>query len=119
MKRLTVILLTALVLFTFVAPADAALLQRSGKVTLLRVHDVGTKYGPPSDQLDVEVIFHLDTQPGKAFGFKLRNDTNRPAHQGMLDLLRDALRYNWTVTTDFQIDDGKKNGVAIRVWVKK
>lgn len=119
MKRLSVILLTALVLSIFVVPADAALLQTSGKVTLLRVHDVGTKYGPPGDQIDVEVIFHLDSQPGKAFGFKLRDDTNRPVRQGMLDLLRDAFRHNWTVTTDFQIDDGKKNGVVLRLWVKK
>src|SRR5690606_15350765 len=38
-----------------------------GKVTLLRVHDVGTKFGPPSDQLDAEVIVKVDSEPGRSF----------------------------------------------------
>ena len=96
-----------------------ALVQSSGKLKFLRVHDVGTKYGPPTDQIDVEVVFGLSTEPKKAFGFKLRNDTQRLAHQGMLDLLRDAFAGNLTVTTDYNIPDGKKNGVAIRVWLSK
>ena len=99
------------------APAD--LLQATGKVTLLRVHDVGTKYGPPADQIDVEVVIWLDSQPGKAFGFQLRNDSSRPARQGMLDLLRDAFNNNWTVTINYNIDPGKNNGVIIRVWLTK
>jgi hypothetical protein len=103
----------------FAIPAQAELLQASGKVTMLRVHDVGTKYGPPTDQIDVEVVIQLNTQPGKAFGFQLRNDNNRPARQGMLDLLRDAFNNNWTVTIDFNIDPGKKNGVIIRTWLTK
>lgn len=99
------------------APTD--LQQATGKVTLLRVHDVGTKYGPPADQIDVEVVIWLDSQPGKAFGFQLRDDSNRPARQGMLDLLRDAFNNNWTVTIDYNIDPGKNNGVIIRVWLTK
>jgi hypothetical protein len=100
-------------------PARAGLVESIGKVTLLRVHDVGTAYGPPNDKIDVEVIVWLDSQPGKAFGFQLRDDGNRPAHQGMLDLLRDAFRNNWTVTIDYNIDPGKNNGVIIRTWVTK
>jgi hypothetical protein len=96
-----------------------ALQQSSGKLKLLRVHDVGTKYGPRTDQIDVEVVFILATRPNQAFGFKLRNDTQRLAHQGMLDLLRDAFAGNLTVTTDYDIPAGKKNGVAIRVWLSK
>lgn len=97
-----------------------ALLQARGKLTLLRVHDVGTRYGPQSDQIDVEVVAQLDSERGKAFGFRLRgNDANRLAHQGMLDLLRDAFNHNWTVTTDYEIDPGKNNGVMIRVWLTK
>jgi hypothetical protein len=90
-----------------------------GKVTLLRVHDVGTKFGPPNDQLDVEVIVQLNTEPGQAFGFQLRNDTNSLARQGMLNLLRDAFNQNWTVTIDYFIDDGKKHGPIIRAWLTK
>ena len=100
-------------------PAQAERLQASGKLTLLRVHDVGTKYGPPSDQIDVEVVIQLSTQTGKAFGFQLRNDGDRPARQGMLDLLRDAFNHNWPVTIDYDIDSGKKNGVIVRVWLTK
>lgn len=97
--------------------ADAALLQRQGKVTFLRVHDVGTGFGPPGDQIDVEVVFQLDTQPLKSYGFQVRNDGNRAARQGMLDLLRDAFNRGWTVVADFDIADpvSDNNGVAIRV----
>jgi hypothetical protein len=96
-----------------------ALRQATGKVNFLRVHDVGTGWGPAQDHLDVEVVIGLDSQPGKAFGFQLRDDRNRPARQGMLDLLRDAFNNNWRVTTDFNIEDGKNNGVIIRVWLTK
>ncbi len=95
------------------------LLQASGKVTLLRVHDVGTGYGAGQDFLDAEVIFGLNTQPGKAFGFQLRNDANGRAREGMLSLLKEAFRNNWTVTTDYYIDPGDKNGRVIRVIVTK
>lgn len=93
--------------------------QSTGKLKFLRVHDVGTKYGPPTDQIDVEVVFSLATTPNRAFGFKLRNDTQRLAHQGMLDLLRDAFAGNFTVTTDYDIPEGKQNGVAMRVVLSK
>ena len=108
-----------LVVTTSNVPANPDLLQSSGKLALLRVHDVGTGYGPPGDQLDVEVIIKLDSQPGKSFGFQLRNDNNRPARQGMLDILRDAFNHNWTVTINYHIDAGKNNGVIIRTWLTK
>jgi hypothetical protein len=101
------------------SPAGAALLNASGKVTRLRVHDVGTKFGPPTDQIDVEVVIELNTKPGMAFGFQLRNDSDRAARQGMLDLLRDAFNNNWTVHIDYNIDTGKKNGTIIRTWLTK
>ena len=46
-----------------------ALLNFQGHLKLLRVHDVGTKFGPPTDQIDTEVVFMLDTQPTHAYGF--------------------------------------------------
>jgi hypothetical protein len=96
-----------------------AILESAGKLTYLRVHDVGSKWGPPQDALDVEVVFKLDRDPDKAFGFTLRDDTNRAAHQGMLDLLRDAFAHGWNVTTDYDLAAGKKNGRAIRVWLTR
>jgi hypothetical protein len=95
------------------------LLNASGKITMLRVHDVGTKYGPPTDQIDVEAVIQLDTKPGMAFGFQLRNDNQRVTREGMLNLLRDAFRNNWTVSIDYNIEPQKKNGVIIRAWVIK
>ena len=96
-----------------------ALLNANGKLTLLRVHDVGSKYGPPTDLIDVECVFQLDRTGAKSFGFKLREDTNRPAHQGMLDLLRDAFTHGHTVNVDHEIAAGKLNGVAIRIWLTR
>jgi hypothetical protein len=94
-------------------------LNSSGKLTFLRVHDVGTGWGPPNDFIDVEVVCILDSQPGAAFGFQLRNDPNRPARQGMLDLLRDAFNNNWNVTIDYNIEPNKMNGVIIRTAVTR
>jgi hypothetical protein len=92
-----------------------ALLAASGKVSFLRVHDVGTGFGPPQDFIDAEAVVKLNTQPNLAMGFQIRNDTNQAARQGMLDLLRDAFNNNWTVSIDYNIDPGKSNGIAIRV----
>ena len=66
------------------------LLNTSGQISLLRVHDVGTRYGPPSDSIDVEVVVQFVGRPADAFGFQLRSDSNNPARRGMLDLLRDV-----------------------------
>jgi hypothetical protein len=96
-----------------------ALLNFSGRLTLLRVHDKGGKFGPPGDQIDVEVVFKLNTHADKAFGFTLRSDSDGPAHRGMLDLLRSGFDHNWVVSTDAEIGDGKKNGKSIRVWLTK
>lgn len=108
--------LTAGLLLPGVAEAQENI---QGKVSLLRVHDVGTKYGPPQDQLDVEVVVILQSAPDRAFGFQLRNDANRPVRQGMLDVLRDAFANNSNVGMDFIAPPGKKNGRIIRVWVFK
>ena len=91
------------------------LLEKTGKIVFLRAHDLGTKFGPPNDQLDVEAVFCLNAIADGAFGFQLRNDNNLPARQAMFSLLRDAFVNNLPVTADFLIDTGKKNGVAIRI----
>jgi hypothetical protein len=101
------------------SPARADLLESKGRITFLRVHDVGTGFGPPSDFLDVEVVIQLDSQPGKSFGFQLRNDNNRPAREGMLELLRDAFANNFPVIIDYNVSPPKVNGVIIRTAVVK
>jgi hypothetical protein len=93
--------------------------QATGKVTLLRVNEIGEGFGPPGDAIEAEVIVELDTQSGMAFGFQLRNDKERPVHQGMLDLLRDALANNFDVTIDLDIPQGNKNGTIIRLALTK
>ena len=93
------------------------LLNTSGTLSLLRVHDLGTEYGPPSDQIDVEVIIQFTGRPTEAYGFQLRNDNNFPARRGMLDLLRDGFTNGHVVNIDYNIDQGKHNGVIIRVWL--
>jgi len=91
------------------------LLEAQGRITFLRVHDLGTGFGPPNDFLDVEAVILLDSQPGKGFGFQLRNDRNRPAREGMLQLLRDAFSRNEPVTIDFLRRTGRNNGTIFRV----
>jgi len=110
------ILLGALIAVCLMPDTAQAQENIQGKITLLRVHDVGTKYGPPTDQLDVEVVVVLQSAPGRAFGFQLREDGNRAVRQGMLDILRDAFANNTTVGMDFIAPPGKKNGRIIRVW---
>ena len=104
---------------------DPQIINTSGKISLLRVHDVGSGYGPSSDELDAEVIIQLSNQPDKAFGFELRDNDNRLVNQGMLQLLIEAYRNNWDVGIAFWeysklgYSDKKKNCPILRVWLKK
>ena len=93
----------------------ADLKNSQGKLTFLRAHDVGTGFGPPTDFLDVEVVFILDSAPQNAFGFQLRTDANEPVREAMVGLLRDAYVNNLKVSVDYLIDPGKHNGRAIRI----
>ena len=113
------ILVLAAVLAVAPVASGADLLQAQGKLTMLRVHDVGSGYGPPSDFIDVEVVIQLDSRPGMAFGFTLRNDQNSLAHQGMLSILRSAFDHGWTVVIDFYLNPGKKNGTVLRATIRK
>ncbi|WP_062990615.1 sialidase family protein [Nocardia anaemiae] len=90
------------------------LLPATGRITLLRVNDVKTGFGPPGDFLDVDVVVQLDTMPGRAFGFQLRDDSQGTARRAMLDMLRDAFSQNIQVTIDY-IVTGLSNGRILRV----
>ena len=91
-----------------------SLQEVSGHITFLRVNDVGTGYGPPNDFIDAEVIFQLDAQPEKAFGFQLRNDSNKLVNRNKLNLLRLAYKKNLPVLVDF-IRTSCRNGTVNRV----
>ena len=93
--------------------------NRSGTLSLLRVHEVGSGYGPPTDFIDVEVVAQFVGDTADAYGFQLRNDSNEPVRQGMLDLLRDAFDHNWIVHIDYNTPAGKHNGIIVRTWLTK
>jgi len=86
----------------------------TGQISLLRINDVGTGYGPPEDFLDAEVIVLLDSEPEKAFGLQLRSDANRPMADGMLGLLRDCFNRNRPVRLEF-LRTGCRTAQIVRV----
>jgi photosystem II stability/assembly factor-like uncharacterized protein len=88
-------------------------LAAEGTITLLRVHNVGTRYGPPTDQIDVEVVVQLDSQPGKAFGFQLREDASEGQRRGILNVLRDAFKRERKVRIEY-VRTGLRNGIVVR-----
>ncbi|MFY1631683.1 hypothetical protein ACN27F_00140 [Solwaraspora sp. WMMB335] len=96
-----------------------AILRATGKVTFLRVHDLGGGYGPPDDHIDGELIAKVSGAPNHACGTTLRTDSRLPSHEGMLALLRDGLVHRSTLdtTVDYDLDTtaGRRNGRLIRV----
>ena len=78
-----------------------SVLAMEGRVTELRAHERGSMFGPPTDRIDVEVVFRLDTDPRKAFGFQLRQDAKEPARRSMLDVLRDAFQGGGGIRVDY------------------
>jgi hypothetical protein len=93
----------------------------TGKLAFLRVHQLGSGFGPPSDFIDVEVVIGIKGAKG-GFGFTLRNDNNRFAHQGMLDVLRDVFNSDTVVEVEYTVDPGefgKINGTILRVTRRK
>lgn len=93
----------------------------TGKLSFLRVHRLGSGFGPASDFIDVEVVIGIKQVNG-GFGFTLRNDDMRFAHQGMLDLLRDAFNYDTVVEVEYLVDPGefgRVNGDILRVTRRK
>ena len=94
---------------------NGSLQEATGLITMLRVHDQGTGFGPPYDFMDVEVVITLDSEPGKAFGLQLRKNPNGPAASGMLDLLRNCFSRQRPVTLDF-VRAGCRSGTIVRVF---
>jgi hypothetical protein len=101
------------------ANAQTTRLTFEGSLNFLRVHEVGSGFGPPSDTLNAEVIFSIAQVPDQFFGFQLRNDQNSLAHQAMLDVLRDAFLNQIRVAFDADVTRGKTNSPVIRVWLSR
>jgi len=117
---LIIALLAAVGIPSLPAKAQAEIIITfQGQVNFLRVHDVGTGFGPPNDMLDAEVIFSVSSTPNQFFGFQLRNNENGAAHQAMFDLLRDAFLNDLPVAFDAVIEPGKTNAPVIRIWVSR
>lgn len=94
-------------------------LRRSGRIDLLRVHELKTRFGPDNDRIDVEVVAKVDAEPGHAFGTTLRNDDRLPSHEGMLALLRDGITHDLETTVEYDLDEGRSNGTLIRVELRR
>ena len=94
----------------------AGVITKVGTINYLRVHEVGTGYGPPNDHLDADVIVRFDGDEPRAYGFKLRNNDGLPVAQAMFALLQDAFNAGTPVTIDFAEVDGHNNHELIRVW---
>ena len=86
-------------------------------MTLLQAHDRESGYGAPPDFIDADAVFQLDTEPGRTFGFTMRDDADRVAHQAMFDLLRHAFDHSHPVQADVDLAAGMNNGRAQRVWI--
>lgn len=86
-----------------------------GRVSLLRVHDVSSGYGPPGDTINGEVVIKLDSYPDNAFGFQLRDDEEAHAHRAMLDVLRSAFREDRRVRIHYVLNDVSNNYELFRV----
>lgn len=94
--------------------AIGSVLETAGHITFLRAHEVGSGYGKPPDFLDCEVIVRLAEDPFRAFGFKLRADSDAPTRTEMFDLLRSSFVGERPVRLDY-IKTGPRVGEIIRV----
>jgi hypothetical protein len=102
---------------------DMALELRTatGKLAFLRVHELGSGFGPSFDFIDVEGVVGVQGIDG-GFGFALRNDDARFSHDGMLQVLRDAFNFDTVVEVEYQVDPGefgKVNDIILRVTRRK
>jgi hypothetical protein len=124
-------LLTLGLFVTFLTIAEAQVNAVEGKVTMLLVQEEDAEYGPPGDEIDVEVVLTLDVTSTILYGFNLRSGENQMVHLGMLALLREAYANNWTVHVEYEQKGGGGVGggggpggsspqnEVFRIWVAK
>jgi photosystem II stability/assembly factor-like uncharacterized protein len=93
-----------------------SVLSVRGRIVLLRVHDVGTGYGPPIDFIDGEVVVRLDSDRRNAFGFQLRPGAAEARNAAMLAGLRSAVARHVPVTIEYERTSAR-TGRILRVMV--
>ncbi|VAW70410.1 hypothetical protein MNBD_GAMMA10-2204 [hydrothermal vent metagenome] len=91
-------------------------LTAEGRLSLLRVHEIGSGFGPSTDKLDTEVIAQLEPRPGESFGFQLRKGDNEKTHRKMLDVLRSAFNNDHTVRLEYE-RTGRTTGRILRALI--
>lgn len=91
-----------------------ALVTRTGKIAMLRVHRRGSGFGPPADRIEGELVVKLEPFATEAYGVTLRDDADGPTHRAMFDLLRGAFEAGREVTLEVELDAGRRNGEILR-----
>jgi len=94
----------------------AKIQRKTGRIKHLRVHEEGTKYGPPSDQIDAEVIVRFANDDSRAYGLPLKNNNKLPAAQAMFALLQDAFNSKTPVTIEYVEREQRNHHLLFRVW---
>jgi len=79
-----------------------AVLQTTGVVSFLRVHDLKTGFGPPADPTTGEVVIGFSNRPNEWFGFELRTGSREPMARGMFEILCDSFEAGSPVRVDYQ-----------------
>jgi hypothetical protein len=95
-------------------PPFGSILRAAGRVTFLRVHEVGSGFGRGANFLDVELVVRLDSDPEFAFGLQLRPGPQEYAARGALDHLRRSMRRNSAVEIDYR-RTGFRSDIIIRI----
>ena len=92
----------------------AAMMTKSGKISLFRAQIKGLEIGPPKDRLDAEVLVTLDSQPDTVFGISYHQED--PAARTMIETLREAYLHDMPVTVQAPSLPGRKH--LRLIWVQ-
>jgi len=95
-----------------------ALVNLTGRIILLRVNEVGDRFGTPSDDISAEVIVQLDSRPDLAFGLQLRRDTNLLERRAAFNSLKTAFKQDMTIAIDYR-RTSLHTGAIVRVFLIK
>ncbi len=115
--------ITALLFSISLAQADtpgslrgehAAMVTKSGKISLFRAQIKGLEIGPPNDRLDAEVLVTLESQPDTVFGISYHQED--PAARTMIETLREAYLHDMPVTLQAPLIPGRKH--LRLIWVQ-